>query len=603
VISRPFWLHILRVLALWFAFLVLTYHLDHDSLALDEGWTMWAVRPNSPVEMMRRIVADVHPPLYFMLLDGWTALAGESVYVARMPSIFFALLGLAASYALGRKLFDHRTGMITLIYLGTAGFTVYYAREARMYAQFMAFSVSTTWIYVLWHEHPTRSRMTLYIGLTLALLYTHYNGAWLVLAHGLHALLSHPRRPAWLFLALIIAIGFVPWLPALVHQTQTHPVQQFAVRQTRWEEVRWLFFLLTSLYWLVTLAPLVLGRALPHLLRQRNTLSLLILWIGLTPAVVFIINAWGRQFYQPRYVISLVPGVAMLMAYATRQVFWRPAVIGFVITITVIQLGTYPVLWPTKSPWRTVIAQVVETRDPGVPLIATVEAHSVAAYYDRQLGLREGRVMDFTGQEPDPQQIHSLLATLADTPSVWVAMSLNSWTVWTVAGVLDQTRRVGFRDGITIVNGVDNMVFYRFDAGDDDDLAFRFGDLLAYEGRIGTEQPIQAGENFCAALPFYALSSFTNRYSIGLHVLDQSHHLVAQYDEGLNLRTSGETFTWKPCISIPSDLPPGSYYLVLVVYRWDTIENIPIFEGPIDQSLFWGDLMIWGQLDVVNGPQ
>ncbi|MCX9077891.1 MAG: glycosyltransferase family 39 protein, partial [Candidatus Methanoperedens sp.] len=174
------------VLGLGFAFLIFTSALDQNSLALDEGWSLWAVHPASPLDSLRRVSSDVHPPLYFLLLDGWTALAGESVYAARLLSTYFALFGLAATYALAHRLFDNWTGLIAVVWLGSTGFVVYYAREVRAYTLLMALSALSTLAYVRWRGAPRRDTLALYAGLLVALLYTHYVGVWIIVVHGLH---------------------------------------------------------------------------------------------------------------------------------------------------------------------------------------------------------------------------------------------------------------------------------------------------------------------------------------------------------------------------------------------------------------------------------
>jgi len=77
--------------------------------------------------------ADVHPPLYFLLLHGWMRLAGDSVLALRLPSLWMGLIALAGTFAVGARLFDRRTGLWAMVLLGAAGFLLYYTREARMF--------------------------------------------------------------------------------------------------------------------------------------------------------------------------------------------------------------------------------------------------------------------------------------------------------------------------------------------------------------------------------------------------------------------------------------------------------------------------------------
>ena len=589
-----FWL---VVLGLGFAFLIFTSALDQNSLALDEGWSLWAVHPASPLDSLRRVSSDVHPPLYFLLLDGWTALAGESVYAARLLSTYFALFGLAATYALAHRLFDNWTGLIAVVWLGSTGFVVYYAREVRAYTLLMALSALSTLAYVRWRGAPRRDTLALYAGLLVALLYTHYVGVWIIVVHGLHALLIPPRRRAWIGAVALVGLLFAPWLPVLLHQIETHPVMEFGRRATTWAETRWLVFLVMNLYWVAQIAPFALGDALPRLRRAAGTAWLLALWIVFPPGVILAVNAWVRPSYQPRYVISVLPAVGIALAYGARRMRWRLLAAVWVTGITIMQLTVYGQLWPEKAPWDALICDTVAARAVNDPLVAMIDAHSVAAYYDRHLGLRQGVVLDLSGQDPDPLDLFAALAAYDSAASVWVIMPPHAPATWHVVGALDGTRGVAAHAGISDFGGVDNLLVYRFDTGDTGNLRFHFGDQIAFEGRIGMQVEAAPGELVCFDLPLRALAVLDNGYSAGLHILNQKRTVIAQVDGGLGARTSGESFVFAPCLTLPPDTPSGVYHLVFVIYDWRTVQNLPVFEN----GLVWGDMVILGTTTLPGG--
>jgi 4-amino-4-deoxy-L-arabinose transferase-like glycosyltransferase len=165
---------ILAALILLAAFAIVTIDSQRDSLWFDEAYTLYIVRDegrppdgltdtarfvfNSLRSAIQRTREDVHPPLYFVLFDVWTMLVGESAYAARLPSALAGLIGLAATYALGKRLFDWRTGLIAAALLGTASIFIYYSREARMYTLLLALAALATLAYLRWREHPTWGR-------------------------------------------------------------------------------------------------------------------------------------------------------------------------------------------------------------------------------------------------------------------------------------------------------------------------------------------------------------------------------------------------------------------------------------------------------------
>ena len=85
-------------------------------------------------------------------------LPGESAFAIRLLSLFFGLIGSAATYAVGKRLFDRATGLIALAVLGASGFFIYYTREARMYTLLLALAALSTWVYLLWRDRPSRRR-------------------------------------------------------------------------------------------------------------------------------------------------------------------------------------------------------------------------------------------------------------------------------------------------------------------------------------------------------------------------------------------------------------------------------------------------------------
>jgi hypothetical protein len=653
---------LLAALLLLIAFFIATRDLERESLWNDEGWSMWAVRDPLPADpgggtlarlsqparyvysslrtALERVREDVHPPLYFIALDLWTMLTGRSVYAARLLSALLALIGLAATYTLGRRLFDRQTAFIALVILGTAGFWVYYAREVRMYSLLLALSALSTWAYWRWSTRPTVRRGLLY-GLSIAaLLYTHYAGALVVGAQMVHwivifvvgirhvtkgnakplSLRSLIRYVIPFILALIL---FTPWLPIIAAQMNAHGGRPLAARLlTDWSVVDGLILILTNGAWALMLLPFILGSAIPRLRQHGRSVLLLILWLLLTPLVLLALNAWVSPVYQLRYVIGILPAGALLVAYGLRYVgdftafaargsksydrkypvlstgalYITPlqsiVVLILIIWIVYAQLAAYPNFWPGKPPWRESIQRVIQTRTAFEPAITDLAPYSVAAYYDEQLGLRQGIALDLSWREHTPQEMRDYVALMQDAPSVWTIQPTNTGKTWNTIAALSEGRGVGYRDSVA------NMIFYRFDRAADDALNFSFGDSLRYDGTINLRETVKQGERLCLDLPLAVLNDLDGSYSAGLHVIAGYNVLLAQWDQGLETPRTGDALDLNACMDIPAETPLGEHHLYLMIYKWhNPDERLPVIEHG---EFYWGDVLVIGTLEVMS---
>jgi uncharacterized membrane protein len=473
---RALWLITLTLIILWG--LILST-LISDSLWGDEVWSAWAVQPSLPFEMVARVRADVHPPFYFILLWLWTKLAGDSELGLRILSAWMGMLALAGTCALGARLLDWRGAWMAVILLGTSGFFLYYAREARMYSLMILLVVLSTWAYHAWVGRGSQRAGMLYALLIALCLYTHYHGTWILVVHGLHMVLCEPRRvPQWVGWLAVSGLLYLLWIPFVFGQIQTHPQGPFAVPlPTRLDTLVWLIRVLTSdMGWLMLLpvAPVFFS-----IRQQWKTISLLAIWLIAFPAIVLALNAWLMPLYQIRYLIAILPAGALLVALGLRQLRWQWLTLIGLAGIVVMQLQAAPVFWPHKPAWRATLEQVVAVRAPSEPLIIDADAINVVSYYSSQLPLRQGEVIDLSERNIDRPKIENTLEQIEDSEAVWAILPSNAPSSWDLTAALDSQRHPSYRAGL------ENMLFYRFDAGDGADLHFRFGDLVNYDETIG----------------------------------------------------------------------------------------------------------------------
>jgi hypothetical protein len=199
---------------------------------IDEGLSVGiADRPLADIPGVLR--QDGSPPLYYVLLHVWLAIAGRSEESVHGLSVLFAVLCVPVAFWAGWTLFGRRTAWIAGLLSAVNPYITQYAQEGRMYALVILLGmVSTTcWLHAFTAERddrgvPRAPAIGFGVGLA-AMLYTHnwalFFGAgtglaWLVLvwrADGEHR--------ARLLRTGLVAYGvalllYAPWIPTTLYQ-------------------------------------------------------------------------------------------------------------------------------------------------------------------------------------------------------------------------------------------------------------------------------------------------------------------------------------------------------------------------------------------------
>jgi len=213
-----------------FAFGLRVHRLAAYGLWYDEAVTAH-VAAQGIAELTRWTADDIQPPLYYYVVAAWTGGAGRSEWMLRFPSVFWSVATVALAWALARRLFASRlAGWVAAALFALSAPYVYYAQEARMYAQLTFLGLLAGYASLrATAALPRLSRgwWLAFVLTAVAALYTHYFAAFLLLAYGLcmlAALLLRLTRGQLQFRAFqapagaLFAIGllYLPWLPAML---------------------------------------------------------------------------------------------------------------------------------------------------------------------------------------------------------------------------------------------------------------------------------------------------------------------------------------------------------------------------------------------------
>jgi 4-amino-4-deoxy-L-arabinose transferase-like glycosyltransferase len=90
--------------------------------------------PNARLTLRRTVTGSMwepHPPGWYVLMFGWTKIAGTGLFAIRLPSVVFGVLSIVLIFALGRLAEDMTTGFLGAAFMAFNGHQIYWSRIAR----------------------------------------------------------------------------------------------------------------------------------------------------------------------------------------------------------------------------------------------------------------------------------------------------------------------------------------------------------------------------------------------------------------------------------------------------------------------------------------
>lgn len=333
------------------------------SLWIDEGISVGiASHPVADIPGLLR--QDGSPPLYYLLLHAWIALAGTGEAALRVPSLLFALATIPAALWAGRSLFGARAGWLCAALAAVMPFLTAYAQEVRMYALVALLSVVATTAFLHAFAFRRRNYLPLFAAALGLLLYTHYWAFFFALGllAALAALVLDAARTERRGLLVdgvlgfgVPLVAFLPWLPTFAFQLENTGAP--------WSNPPPVSALLGALALGAGAAVLPL---LGHGSEERLALRSLALAAGLALAA-----AWGAAQLEPgwatRYLAVLV-GPLLLLAGLT---FARLGPLGLAACAAVSVVWLVDGSPPAKSNVAATTASMERHLAPGDLVLST----------------------------------------------------------------------------------------------------------------------------------------------------------------------------------------------------------------------------------------
>jgi 4-amino-4-deoxy-L-arabinose transferase-like glycosyltransferase len=314
------------ILILFLAFGIRLYHLDHQSIWFDEGWSAYAA--DQPTLLDAWNSDQTNPPLYYLLVNIAARGFGTSEFSLRYVSLLLGILTVALAYRLGKTVhFPQRTGWDGLSASIVVAFTPllwWAAQEARMYTLLavLVMIAALAWERLRLGKQSRGTWAALWIA-ELALLYAHNTGPVIVLWLNAATLLCwisirSLRRPNWrVWIAGQIGVGLL-YLPYFIGRFLLLPTANDAIRSTPPVSLDLLRQLWQSLWtgpWsMVDQEPVIVWLSWALLIlvivsiawRRAGTQWLVVHTILLTGGLLLGLSVLGTDMHS-RYLVMIVP--------------------------------------------------------------------------------------------------------------------------------------------------------------------------------------------------------------------------------------------------------------------------------------------------------
>jgi uncharacterized membrane protein len=386
------------------------YQLTARSLWFDESFS-WRLIQFPWSEMIVRDAQDVHPPLYYIVLKGWSIVFGTSLLSLRSLSVTAAATTMASMYLFVSSAFKSRnSGLFAALLLAISGWQIQFAWEARMYTLGTTLALLASWaLLTAIRREPQRLRWRLlYAVLGSLLAYVHYYALFTIAAHALFVVgylvvatrgrigeLLQSRRLWYAGLALLLtALLYAPWLPNFLQQNRQVQNEYWILPIGGWSIPDTFYRMFVPIpgipqhvgagWIIIAIIPGLATLLLWFLLIRKRRYSdpaaparWLVFLSGIVPFILSIIISFiSQSLYQDRFfvlahlfiLIALADGLMNLPWVRLRHTAITVVIVGFIAAA----VNFWAVLdIPGKPGAQAAAAYIFDQRTAGEPIIVS----------------------------------------------------------------------------------------------------------------------------------------------------------------------------------------------------------------------------------------
>jgi len=319
--------------------------------------------PAGPARVVRAVfLSETSPPIYFLLLNGWTRVLGTSDSALRLFSIMWSLACFPIIWSLARQVGGRAASLPACVLFTFSPACLFYSTEGRMYSLVWFLTAGAMLLTLDLHRHGFRwGTFLLWVGAGAAGLLTHYFFifAW---AGSLAWLLLYPGKfgRVWIVSGIIlVGLSVLPWYRHLPESLANWRVTNNWLNLepegydslTAFLFLPWSFLSIRGVWGVpprydlinmgifLVLAATMVGKLKWSLFLERRRL----LWIWLlSPCVgVLAFDIWRGTYAMavPRYVLAGMPAAFLLVGLGIGRLHAWPRWIFLSLIVLLCTIG------------------------------------------------------------------------------------------------------------------------------------------------------------------------------------------------------------------------------------------------------------------------
>ena len=164
------------IIILIFASVLRFYHIDYQSVWLDEIHTINEANPSFSLKEIYEalLISEPHPPLYFIVVHYLFLIFGYTTFVLKVFSAIIGVVGVWSIYLFGKELFNKKVGYYSAILLTFNYFHIYYSQEGRMYCLLFLTTTFSFYFLVKFIKKANFKSAMLYCLFSTIMIYCHF---------------------------------------------------------------------------------------------------------------------------------------------------------------------------------------------------------------------------------------------------------------------------------------------------------------------------------------------------------------------------------------------------------------------------------------------